>query len=149
MHNNNNNNNNNIIIAFKGAIRDFLQSPHRAANRLQHVRSSGWAQSCANHVQHIERLSCANRVMCHMVPRDSSAIKFGRIKITFTLALYYWLNHQPIKDGWKPEYPEKTPDDELQSIQRIAKDITENTKEKHSAPSAPKQQLEVSSQLAA
>ena len=30
-----------IIIAFKGAIRDFLQSPHRAANCLQHVRSSG------------------------------------------------------------------------------------------------------------
>ena len=29
------------IIAFKGAIRDFLQSPHSAANCLQHVRSSG------------------------------------------------------------------------------------------------------------
>ena len=30
-----------IIIAFKGAIRDFLQSPHSAANRRQHARSSG------------------------------------------------------------------------------------------------------------
>ena len=30
-----------IIIAFKGAIRDFLQSPHSGANCLQHVRSSG------------------------------------------------------------------------------------------------------------
>ena len=35
-----------IIIAFKGAIRDFfffffLQSPHSAANCLQHARSSG------------------------------------------------------------------------------------------------------------
>ena len=30
-----------IIIAFKGAIGDFLQSPHSAANCLQHVRSSG------------------------------------------------------------------------------------------------------------
>ena len=30
-----------IIIAFKGAIRDFLQSPHSAENRLQHARSSG------------------------------------------------------------------------------------------------------------
>ena len=29
-----------IIITFKGAIRDFLQSPHCAANCLQHVRSS-------------------------------------------------------------------------------------------------------------
>ena len=30
-----------IIIAFKGAIQDFLQSPHSAANCLQHARSSG------------------------------------------------------------------------------------------------------------
>ena len=30
-----------IIIAFKGAVRDLLQSPSCAANRLQHVRSSG------------------------------------------------------------------------------------------------------------
>ena len=38
------------------------------------------AQSCANHVQHIERLSHATcRVMCHAVRRDSSAIKFDRV----------------------------------------------------------------------
>ena len=49
-----------IIITFKGAIQDFLQSPHSAANCLQHVRSSGPAQSCANHVQHIECLSRAS-----------------------------------------------------------------------------------------
>ena len=30
-----------IIVAFKRAIRDFLQSPHSAANCLQHVHSSG------------------------------------------------------------------------------------------------------------
>ena len=30
-----------MIIALKGAIRDCLQSPHCAANRLQHIRSSG------------------------------------------------------------------------------------------------------------
>ena len=29
-----------IIITLKGAIRDFLQSPHCAANCLQHIRSS-------------------------------------------------------------------------------------------------------------
>ena len=47
-----------IIIAFKGAIRDFLQSPHSAANCLQHVCSSGPG---ANHVLlHIERLSRAS-----------------------------------------------------------------------------------------
>ena len=30
-----------IIIAFKGTIRDFLQSPHSITNCLQHVRSTG------------------------------------------------------------------------------------------------------------
>ena len=30
-----------IIIAFKDAIRDFVQSPHCAGNCHQHVRSSG------------------------------------------------------------------------------------------------------------
>ena len=42
-----------IIIAFKDAIRDFLQSPHCAANRLQYVRSSGpgaiVCKSCVTH----------------------------------------------------------------------------------------------------
>ena len=51
-----------IIIAFKGSIRDFLQSPHSAANCLQHVRSSGPRRnrvqitcntSSAYHVQHV------------------------------------------------------------------------------------------------
>ena len=43
-----------IIIAFKGAIWDFLQYPHSAANCLQHVRSSGPGTcntSSAYHVQ--------------------------------------------------------------------------------------------------
>ena len=30
-----------IIISLKGAIRDFLQSPHCAVNCLQHIHSSG------------------------------------------------------------------------------------------------------------
>ena len=46
-------------IAFQGAIRDFLQSPHSAANCLQHAQVAR-EQSCANHVQHIERLSRAS-----------------------------------------------------------------------------------------
>ena len=53
-----------IIIALNCAIRDFLQSPHCAANRLQHVRSNGPGAIMCNHVQHIERLSRATcRVM--------------------------------------------------------------------------------------
>ena len=51
-----------MIFAFKGAIRDFLQSPHCAANHLQHICSSGlgaiMCKSCpihliSYHVQHV------------------------------------------------------------------------------------------------
>ena len=29
--------------------------------------------------------------VCHVVRRDSSAIKFDRVEIAFILALFYWL----------------------------------------------------------
>ena len=48
-----------IIIAFKGAIRNFLQSLHSAANCLNMNAQVARAQLCANHVQHIKRLSRA------------------------------------------------------------------------------------------
>ena len=73
-----------IIIAFKGAIRDFyklLTAPRTVSNTHAQVAQ---AQSCANHVQHIEHLSHATcRVTCHLVRRDSSAIKFDRVEIAF------------------------------------------------------------------
>ena len=82
-----------IIIAFKGAIRDFLQSPHSAANRLQHVRSSGpGATVCKSRETHRALIMCKCHVMCHLVRRDSSAIKFDRVEIAFIWALFYWLN---------------------------------------------------------
>ena len=66
-----------IIIAFKGTIRDFLQSPHSAANCLQHVRSSGpGATVCKSRATHRALITCKCRVTCHLVRRDSSAIKF-------------------------------------------------------------------------
>ena len=40
------------------------------------------------HVQH---------AVGHMIRRDSSAIRFGRVEITFILALFYWL--KPLSDG--------------------------------------------------
>ena len=50
-----------VIIAFKGAIRDFfynlLTGPRTVSNTYTQVAR---AQSCADHVQHIERLSCAS-----------------------------------------------------------------------------------------
>ena len=54
--------------------------------------------------------------VCHLVRRDSSAIKFDRVKIVFILALFHWLIHLLMKEGMKPEYLEKTPDDELQKM---------------------------------
>ena len=74
-----------IIIALKGSIRDFfynlLTAPRTASNTYAEV---AWALSCANYVQHIEHLSRATRrVTCHVVRRDSSAVKFDKVEIAF------------------------------------------------------------------
>ena len=48
-----------IIIAFKGAIQDFIQSPHSAANCLQHARSSGpGAIVCKSRATHRALITC-------------------------------------------------------------------------------------------
>ena len=58
-----------IIISIKGAIRDFLQSPHCAANRLQHVRSSGLgAIMCKSRATHQALITC--NMSCY-VPRGT------------------------------------------------------------------------------
>ena len=73
-----------IIIAFKGAIQDFLQSPHSAANRHQHVRSSGpGVIVCKSRATHRALITCKCHDTCHLVQRDSSAIKFDRVEIAF------------------------------------------------------------------
>ena len=70
-----------IIIAFKGAIRDFLQSPHSAANCLEHTRSSGpGAIVCKSRATHRALITCKCHVTCHLVRRDSSAIKFDWVE---------------------------------------------------------------------
>ena len=56
-----------IIFTFKGTIRYVSQSPHCAANFLQHYATAAWAQLCANLVQHMERLA---RATCR-VPRGT------------------------------------------------------------------------------
>ena len=49
-----------IIIAFKGAVQNFFQSLHCAANCLQHVRSSGpgkcksWLNVADSEIVHFE-----------------------------------------------------------------------------------------------
>ena len=75
----------------------FLQSPHCATSCLQLISTFKWpgrkrAQVTCNtssvyHVQH---------AVCHVVQRDSSAIKFDRAEIAIFSALSYWL--KPLTD---------------------------------------------------
>ena len=106
-----------IIIAFKGAIRHFLQSPHSAANCLQHVRSSGpGATVCKSCVTRRALITCKCHVTCHLVRRDRSAIKFDRVEIAFIELYFTGWTIKPMKEGRKPEYPAKTPGDEPQKM---------------------------------
>ena len=70
-----------IIIAFKDAIQDFLQSPHSATNCLQHVCTLKWLGR--SHVQIMCNTSSAYHVQvsCYIpwVQRDSSTSKFSRV----------------------------------------------------------------------
>ena len=66
-----------IIIVFKGAIREFLTSLRRELSPTRTLKWSGRNRvqitcntSGAYHVQH---------VVCHVVRRDSSAIKIDRV----------------------------------------------------------------------
>ena len=81
-----------IIITFKGVIRDFLQSPHCAANCLQHVFSScPVAIVCKSRATHLALFTCKCHVTCHLVRRDSSAVKFNRVEIAFISAFFFKL----------------------------------------------------------
>ena len=65
-----------MMIALNGSNRDFTISslaPLTASNTCARVVT---AQSCANHLRHIAYH--AQHVVCHVVRRDSSAIKFDR-----------------------------------------------------------------------
>ena len=78
-----------VMIVLKGTIRDFCNllnalALQTASNTYAQVAR---AQSCANHVQDIERLSLAH-VVCHPVRRDSPAIKFDRVEIAVIFAFY-------------------------------------------------------------
>ena len=60
------------------------------------------AQSCANHVQHIERSPRATcHVTCHVVRKDSSAVKYDKVEIAYILALFYCL--KPLTDEKEEE----------------------------------------------
>ena len=88
----------------------FWQSPHCAANRLQHYAQAARVQSYANHVQHIERLSHATccATWCEGIAQLLSLTELK--SHLFELYFIGWII-KPMKEGRKPEYPEKTPGD--------------------------------------
>ena len=99
-----------IVIAFKGAIRDYLQSPHSAANCLQHVRLSGpGAVVCKSCATHWALITCKCRVTGLLVGRDSLAVKFDRVEVTFILVLFDWLNHWTHEGGEETGVPGENP----------------------------------------
>ena len=97
-----------MIIALKGANRDFynlLTAPRTVSNTYAQVAR---AQSCANHVQHIERVS---RATCS-VPlgrRDGSGVKFVRVEIAFILVLFHWLKPLTDEGGEETGVPAENP----------------------------------------
>ena len=107
-----------IIIAFKGAIRDFfynlLTESRTVSNTYAQVAQ---AQPCANHVQHIERLS-RSIVMLRAIWYEGTAqlLSWTELKSHLFELYFVGLIIKPMKEGRKPEYPEKTPGDELQKM---------------------------------
>ena len=76
-HNNNNDNDNCIQRRNSRFVYNLLTALRTVSNTYAQVAR---AQSCANHVQHLERLSrAACPVTWLVVRRDSSAIKFDRV----------------------------------------------------------------------
>ena len=110
LYNNNNNNNNRIQRRYS---RFFTISSQRC-ELSQTYAQVAWVQSCANHVQHIERLSC---VMLRATWYEGTAQLLSLTELKSHLLELYFIGWtiKPMKEGRKPEYPEKTPGDELLS----------------------------------
>ena len=84
-----------IMTAVKSAHGDCLQCPHHyGANCAQNVRFSG-PTVCKSPAAHGARITC--NMSCVMARRDSSAVKFGRVLISFISVLFYWL--KPLVGG--------------------------------------------------
>ena len=77
------------------------------------------AQTCANHMQHIERLSRAS-VMLRATWYEGTAQLLSLTALKSHLFELYFIGWtiKPMKEGRTPEYSEKTPGDELQKMPR-------------------------------
>ena len=93
---------------------NLLTVPRTVSNTYAQVAQ---AQQCANHVQHIERLSCASVVLrATWYEGTAQLLSLTDLKShLFELYFIGWII-KPMKEGRKPEYPEITPGDELQKM---------------------------------
>ena len=110
-YNNNNNNNNNNSNNNNKSIKS-LNSTFFTISSLCHEPSpTRTLLPGHNRVQIMSNTSSAHQVQ-HVVIQ----LSYQEFKSHFYLALFYWLYHLPMKEGRKPEYPEKTPGDELRQL---------------------------------
>ena len=65
--------------------------------------------SSAYHVQHVV-------LRATWYEGTAQLLSMTEFKSRLFEILLYWLNHDPMKEGRKLEYPEKTPGDELQKM---------------------------------
>ena len=86
-----------IMITLKGAVLWTVSNTYTQVAR---------AQSCGNHMQHIMCLSCA---VSHILWRDSLAIKFDRVYITFILTLFHWFKPFTNEGGDDTRVPAENP----------------------------------------
>ena len=109
--NNNSNNNNRIQRSYSRFFYNLVTVPWTVSNTYAQVAG---AKPCANHVQHIERLSHAS-VMLRTTWYKGTAQLLSLTELKSHLFEHYFIGWtiKPMKEGRKPEYPEKTPGDNL------------------------------------
>ena len=92
-----------IVIKLKGANRDFffktIFSLRRELSPTCTLKLPG--RDCVQITSKTLSAYHAHHVVCHVVGRDSSAIKFDTVEFAFIVALFYWL--KPLTDQREEE----------------------------------------------
>ena len=110
----NNNNNNRIQRRYSRFFYNLLTALRTVSDTYAQVAQ---AQPCANHMQHIERLSRASVMLC-ATWYEGTAQLLNLTELNSHLFELYFIGWtiNPMKEGRKPEYPEKIPGNELQKM---------------------------------
>ena len=106
--NNNNNNNNNNNHTEKCNSRFFTISSLRC--ELSPTCTLKWpGRNCVQSTCNTSSACHVQPAVCHLVQRDSSAIKFDRAEVAFMLALFYWLKPLTDEEGEETGVPGENP----------------------------------------